>query len=589
MLSLASARAFVTLAGDVTNMEVPHSLRLGHLARCARVILPAIVTLSALSQKAAATPSHVMENHAYSQIIGNPSAPYINNVLVPNGAVLTNSHAVEHPSQPNYLDLFSGANQGVVDDSVPVGLPFSTPNLGALLISKAITFASYSESLPSVGFTGDSFTTVAGQNQYQRKHNPAVNWQAADAPAGNHLAPSLNQPFTAFPTTEVGFANMPTVSIVVPNEQNDMHDGTIATADSWLQNNLEAYRFWAAHNNSILIVTWDEDDFTPTNKIATIFTGQNIRSGMYSESSIERAPGLGVDHYSILRTIENLFGLGTCNPRTDGARNPIVDFIHPPLLNISSRDFVQTGAQVLIAGFIITGNDSKRIMIRGIGPSLGGIGGVLADPTLELHQGNSTIAANDNWKIASDGQSQQTAVQATTLPPPNDNESVILANLNPGPYSAILAGKNGGTGIGVIELYDLGPFANSQLANISTRGFVGTNSNILIGGVIVGGGGAANVIIRAVGPSLPVAGALADPMLELRDGSGVLVQSNDNWKTRASDGASQQAAVEATLLPPPNDAESAIVQNLAPGNYTAIVRGKNNITGIALIEVYNLP
>ena len=227
-------------------------------------------------------------------------------------------------------------------------------------------------------------------------------------------------------------------------------------------------------------------------------------------------------------------------------------------------------------------------MIRGIGPSLGGIGGVLADPTLELHQGNSTIAANDNWKINSDGSSQQAAVQATMLPPSNDNESVILANLNPGPYSAILAGKNGGTGIGVIELYDLGSFANSQLANISTRGLVGTNSNILIGGVIVGGGGSANVIIRALGPSLPVAGALADPTLELRDGAGVLVQSNDDWKTRASDGASQQAAIEATRLAPTTDAESAIVQTLAPGNYTAIVRGKNNTTGIALIEVYNL-
>jgi hypothetical protein len=266
-----------------------------------------------------------------------------------------------------------------------------------------------------------------------------------------------------------------------------------------------------------------------------------------------------------------------------------VDVFHAPLLNISTRDTVQTAAQVLIAGFIITGSDSKRIMIRGIGPSLGGISGALADPTLELHQGNAIIAANDNWKINSDGSSQQVAVQATTLPPTNDNESVILANLNPGPYTAILAGKNGGTGTGVIELYDLGALANSQLANISTRGFVGTNSNVLIGGVIVGGGGTSNVIVRALGPSLPLTGALADPMLELRDGSGALIQSNDNWKTRASDGLSQQAAVEATTIAPTTDAESAIVQSLPPGNYTAIVSGKNNTTGIALIEVYNLP
>src|SRR2546423_563467 len=130
MLSLASARAFFTLVADVTNMGVLHSLWLGHRARCPRVILPVIIALFAFAQKAAGTPSHVviviMENHAYNEVIGNPSAPYINNVLVPNGAVLTNSHAIEHPSQPNYLDLFSGANQDVVDDSTPVGLPFST-------------------------------------------------------------------------------------------------------------------------------------------------------------------------------------------------------------------------------------------------------------------------------------------------------------------------------------------------------------------------------------------------------------------------------------------------------------------------------
>src|SRR2546423_2381357 len=353
---LFSERVLFTLAGEHRNMEILRSLRLGSLPRSGRVILAVILILLGLADKAAAMPSHVviviMENHAYGEIIGNPSAPYINNVLVPNGAVLTNSHAVEHPSQPNYLDLFSGANQGVIGDSTPVGLPFSTPNLGALLINKGFSFATYSESLPSVGFTGDSFTTVAGQNQYQRKHNPAVNWQAADAPAGNHLAPSLHQPLTAVPTTLVGFANMPTISIVVPNEQNDMHDGTVATGDSWLQNNLEAYRFWAAHNNSILVVTWDEDDFTTTNKIATIFTGQNIPPGMYSESSVERASGLGVDHFNILRTIENLFGLGSCNALSDGARKPIVDVIHPPLLNISARGTVQTAAQALIAGFI---------------------------------------------------------------------------------------------------------------------------------------------------------------------------------------------------------------------------------------------
>jgi hypothetical protein len=169
-------------------------------------------------------------------------------------------------------------------------------------------------------------------------------------------------------------------------------------------------------------------------------------------------------------------------------------------------------------------------------------------------------------------------------------ESAILATLSPGAYTAILAGKNGGTGVGLVEVYDLGQGANSKLANISTRGFVDTGNNVMIGGLIVGGGsggGTANVIVRALGPSVPVAGALADPTLELHDGSGTTIATNDNWKTRA-DGTSQQAEIEATGIPPTNDLESALVRTLPPGNYTAIVRGKNSTTEVGLVEVYNL-
>ena len=538
-------------------------------------------------------PSHVviviMENHSYSQIIGSPDAPYINNVLVANGALLTNSHAIEHPSQPNYLDFFSGSNQGVTNSATPTNIPFATPNLGALLLAKALTFVTYSESLPSVGFNGDAYTTVPGQNQYQRKHNPAANWQANDAPASNHLPPTVNQPFTAFPTTDAGFAALPTVSLIVPNEQNDMHDGSIAIGDTWLGKNVEAYRQWAATHNSLLIVTWDEDaNNTATNQIATIWNGQHVRPGSYTESSVERAPGLGVDHFNMLRTLENMYGLGTCNAATDGARNPIVDLIQAPLLNIAARDTVLTSNQVLIAGFIITGTDPKQVLIRGIGPSVSGAGVTLPDPTLELFQGNSSLATNDNWKTKPDGSSQQAAIQATTIPPANDLESAILATLNPGTYTAILAGKNGGTGIGVVELYDLAQTTPASFANISARGFVNTADNVLIGGIIIGAGGTSNVIVRALGPSLAVSGALPDPTLELRDASGTFLQSNDNWKTR-SDGTSQQRAIEATTIPPPNDLESAIVQTLPLGNYTAIVRGKANTTGVALLEVYNLP
>jgi hypothetical protein len=263
------------------------------------------------------------------------------------------------------------------------------------------------------------------------------------------------------------------------------------------------------------------------------------------------------------------------------------------MLNISTRMEVLGGDQVLIAGFIVTGNDPKNVIIRGIGPSLNGVGVALSDPTLELHQGRTTLATNDNWKVSDQtGQSQEADIRATTIPPANDLESALVATLAPGNYTAILAGRNGGTGVGLVEVYDLAQAANSKLANISSRGFVDTGDNVMIGGFIVGGGtggstSTAKVIMRALGPSLPVAGALSDPTLELRDGSGTLISSNDNWKTRP-DGSSQQAEIEATTIPPTNNLESAVVATLVPGNYTAIVRGNGNTTGVGLVEVYHL-
>ena len=170
-------------------------------------------------------------------------------------------------------------------------------------------------------------------------------------------------------------------------------------------------------------------------------------------------------------------------------------------------------------------------------------------------------------------------------------ESAILTTLTPGPYTAILAGKNGGTGVGLVEVYDLGQGVNSQLANISTRGFVDTGNNVMIGGLIVGGGTCstpAKVIVRALGPSIPVSGALGDPTLELHNGSGTTIATNDNWKIDDQTGQSQEAAIRATTIPPSNDLESALIATLVPGNYTAIVRGKNNATGVGLVEVYDL-
>jgi T5SS/PEP-CTERM-associated repeat protein len=267
----------------------------------------------------------------------------------------------------------------------------------------------------------------------------------------------------------------------------------------------------------------------------------------------------------------------------------------PPsnLLNISTRLNVQTGDNVLIGGFIITGTDPKKVIIRGIGPSLANVGvqGFLADPILELHDANTTLETNDNWKTRSDGSSQQAEIEATTIPPTNDLESAIVRTLpaNNASYTAVVRGKDNTTGIGVVEAYDLDQAANSKLGNISTRGFVNSGDNVLIGGFITGNG-LTKVMVRAIGPSLTnfgVTNPLQDPTLELHDSNGATIRSNDNWKTR-EDGTSQQSEIEATTIPPTNDLESALVQTLSPGNYTAVVRGKDNTTGIAVVEVYNL-
>ena len=267
-----------------------------------------------------------------------------------------------------------------------------------------------------------------------------------------------------------------------------------------------------------------------------------------------------------------------------GAVTVMVTSVPDIPLNISTRLRVQTGENVLIGGFIITGTAPKRVIIRGIGPSLGtfGVPDALADPTLELHQGATTLRANDNWRT-----DQEAEIIATGIPPSNDTESAIIATLDPGPYTAILAGKNNGTGIGLIEAYDLDRTASSKLANISTRGFVDTGDNVMIGGFIIGGNGGADgrVVIRAIGPSLGGAGisnSLPDPFLELHDANGATLMTNDNWRS------TQQAEIEATGLAPTNDLESALVTSLRDGNYTAIVRGNGGTTGVAVVEVYNI-
>lgn len=246
--------------------------------------------------------------------------------------------------------------------------------------------------------------------------------------------------------------------------------------------------------------------------------------------------------------------------------------------NISTRLRVETGDKVLIGGFIITGTQPKKLMVRAIGPSIP-LAGVLANPTLELRNGaGALVANNDNWLTNANHQD----ITNTGIAPSNALESAILKTVNPGTYTAIVRGANNTTGIALVEVYDLDRSANSQFANISTRGLVQSGNNVMIGGFIVVGNTSQKVIVRSLGPSVPVAGRLANPTLELRDGNGTLLAANDDWRT------AQQAAIIATGIPPANNLESAIVRTLTPGAYTAIVRGKNNTTGVALVEVYAL-
>lgn len=255
------------------------------------------------------------------------------------------------------------------------------------------------------------------------------------------------------------------------------------------------------------------------------------------------------------------------------------------LANISTRLRVETGDNILIAGFIITGSAQKNVIIRAIGPSLT-LAGKLGNPTLELRNSSGgLVASNNDWRVG--GPSQEADVIATGIPPSDNLESAIVATLpaNSASYTAQVRGVNNATGVAVVEVYDLNAAADSELANISTRGLVQTGDNVLFAGMIVVGPGSQRVLIRALGPSLPsnVPGRMGDPTLELRDANGAVLDANDDW----NDSPDRQAIVD-TTIPPPHDRESAIVRTLpaSGANYTAIVRGFNNSTGIALVEVY---
>jgi hypothetical protein len=248
------------------------------------------------------------------------------------------------------------------------------------------------------------------------------------------------------------------------------------------------------------------------------------------------------------------------------------------LANISTRLRVETGNNVLIGGIIITGTQPKKLIVRAIGPS-SGVPGSLADPHLEIFDGSgNSLSRNDNWE---DSPNRQEII-ASTIPPTHPLESAFAGTLPPGLYTAVVSGVNGGTGIGVVEAYDLDRNVDSKFANIATRGLVQTGDNAMIGGLIVLGDRAQKVIVRAIGPSLTVEGKLADPTLELVNNNGESIAFNNNWRD------DQEGQIEATTIPPSDDLESAIVATLPPAPYTAVVRGANDASGIALVEVYAL-
>jgi hypothetical protein len=250
------------------------------------------------------------------------------------------------------------------------------------------------------------------------------------------------------------------------------------------------------------------------------------------------------------------------------------------LLNLATRMRVLPGDSALIGGFITTGSGPKRVIIRGIGPSLMGVPGALANPTLQLFNGDHLVASNDDWIT------NRAEVEQTGIPPTHDLESAIVISLGPGPYTAVLRGQNNSNGIGVVEVYDLNSDDNPVLANIGSRGFVDVGDSVMIGGFIVAGGApSTRVVIRGIGPSLSAFGitdALQDPVIDLKDANGATLMSNDDWQQ------GQPAEITALSLAPSDSRESALVAQLPNGHYTAILRGKNNTTGVAVVEVYNV-
>jgi hypothetical protein len=291
-----------------------------------KAIVALLLTGSMLSfnspQSAIPRYSHVIivieENHAYNELVGSANSPFIS-MLARNGASFTDSHGIGHPSQPNYLALFSGSTQGVLDDQcLDKVSPYHTPNLAAALLKKRLTFKGYAHNMPVEGYMACTrlLSNITGGSLYARKHCPWVNWIGAGE---NNIPAALSVPFNTFPKD---FNKLPTVSFVIPDMDYDMHNiggpgdtAAIKRGDKWLKNNLSAYAAWAKKHNSLLIVTFDEDDYDPQNgnRIPTIFYGAKVKKGQYGQT---------INHYNVLHTLEAMYGLPSAD---DQSAAPITD------------------------------------------------------------------------------------------------------------------------------------------------------------------------------------------------------------------------------------------------------------------------
>ena len=470
------------------------------------------------------------------------------------------------------------------------------------------TNAPSGRTLHTAVWTGSQMIVWGGQANVVRlntggKYNPGTDSWAA---TGTANAPTARESHTAVWT---GFEMIIWGgSGFTTNTGGRYNPGT----DSWAATSivnvpLARYSHTAVWTGSEMIV-WGGAHFLPSEGYFNTGGRYNPTTDTWTATSIVNAPLARHGHTAVWTGSEMIVwggahGNGTLFLNTGRRYCAQPPAVLSQLANISTRAFVQTGENVMIGGFIVQGSQTKRVIIRAIGPELAqhGVPNPLLNPTLELHDGRGAlIASNDDWHrtiiggiITSD---QWVDIINSGHAPSDGRESAIIADLPPGNYTAIVRGVNNMTGVALVEAYDLSPETNSILGDISTRSFVETGDNVMIGGFIVQGSQPKKVIIRAIGPELSappfnIPNALANPTLELHGPTGALIGSNNNWQHTIIGGiitASQVHDITNSGYAPSDPNESAIIAELLPGNYTAIVRGANNTTGVALVEVYDL-